>query len=189
MVMTHGRGIFPDRLIGRGMATMNTGRDARRRRMQTLSGIISAPSNRWPRHPHARRPTARCSVCCAGAGGGGRDLQPVAGREAERRNAGGGAVATIRNGSFRPDRTGRTGAFLSGIAGKFALQNAARRMRSGDAVIITPSSDNIIRTHKHRLGNKRELAFGATIGDGQLNQLCLRVSHANCKNSRVHDPR
>jgi hypothetical protein len=43
-----------------------------------------------------------------------------------------------------------------------------------DAVIITPSSDNIIRTHKHRLGNKRELAFGATIGDGQLNQLCLR---------------
>ena len=67
-----------------------------------------------------------------------------------------------------------TGAFLSGIAGKIHSQNAARRMRSGDAVIITPSSDNIIRTHKHRLGNKRELAFGATIGDGQLNQLCLR---------------
>ena len=29
------------------------------------------------------------------------------------------------------------------------------------------SSDNIIRTHKHRLGNKRELPFGATIGDAQ----------------------
>lgn len=32
---------------------------------------------------------------------------------------------------------------------------------------ISPSSDNIIRTHKHHPGNKRELPFGATIGDGQ----------------------
>jgi len=47
-------------------------------------------------------------------------------------------------------------------------------MLSGDAVITIPGSENIIRTHKHRLENKRELAFGATIGDGQLNQLCLR---------------
>ncbi|MDP1753574.1 MAG: MFS transporter [Reyranella sp.] len=40
MVMTHGRGIFPDRLIGRGMATMNTSVMLGVGCMQTLSGII-----------------------------------------------------------------------------------------------------------------------------------------------------
>ena len=40
-------------------------------------------------------------------------------------------------------------------------------MRNRDAIVITPSSDNIIRTHKHRLGNKRELPFDATIDDVQ----------------------
>ena len=40
MIMTHGRGIFPDRLIGRGMATMNTCVMLGVACMQTLSGII-----------------------------------------------------------------------------------------------------------------------------------------------------
>ena len=40
MVMTHGRGIFPDRLIGRGMATMNTSVMLGVACMQTLSGLI-----------------------------------------------------------------------------------------------------------------------------------------------------
>jgi predicted MFS family arabinose efflux permease len=40
MVMTHGRGIFPDRLIGRGIATMNTSVMLGVACMQTLSGII-----------------------------------------------------------------------------------------------------------------------------------------------------
>ena len=40
MVMTHGRGIFPDRLIGRGVATMNTSVMLGVACMQTLSGII-----------------------------------------------------------------------------------------------------------------------------------------------------
>ena len=40
MVMTHGRGIFPDRLIGRGMATMNTAVMLGVACMQTLSGLI-----------------------------------------------------------------------------------------------------------------------------------------------------
>ncbi len=40
MVMTHGRGIFPDRLIGRGMATMNTAVMFGVACMQTLSGVI-----------------------------------------------------------------------------------------------------------------------------------------------------
>ena len=40
MVMTHGRGIFPDRLIGRGMATMNTSVMLGVGCMQTLSGVI-----------------------------------------------------------------------------------------------------------------------------------------------------
>ena len=40
MVMTHGRGIFPDRLIGRGMATINTAVMLGVACMQTLSGII-----------------------------------------------------------------------------------------------------------------------------------------------------
>jgi predicted MFS family arabinose efflux permease len=40
MVMTHGRGMFPDRLIGRGVATMNTAVMLGVACMQTLSGII-----------------------------------------------------------------------------------------------------------------------------------------------------
>ncbi|MDX2155712.1 MAG: MFS transporter [Hyphomicrobiaceae bacterium] len=40
MVMTHGRGIFPDHLIGRGMATMNTAVMLGVACMQSLSGII-----------------------------------------------------------------------------------------------------------------------------------------------------
>ena len=40
MVMTHGRGIFPDRLIGRGIATMNTFVMLGVACMQSLSGII-----------------------------------------------------------------------------------------------------------------------------------------------------
>jgi predicted MFS family arabinose efflux permease len=40
MVMTHGRGIFPDRLIGRGIATMNTAVMLGVACMQTLSGLI-----------------------------------------------------------------------------------------------------------------------------------------------------
>ena len=38
--MTHGRGIFPDRLIGRGIATMNTSVMLGVACMQTLSGMI-----------------------------------------------------------------------------------------------------------------------------------------------------
>ena len=40
MIMTHGRGIFPDRLIGRGMATMNTSVMLGVACMQTLSGLL-----------------------------------------------------------------------------------------------------------------------------------------------------
>ena len=40
MVLTHGRGIFPDRLIGRGMATVNSAVMLGVACMQTLSGVI-----------------------------------------------------------------------------------------------------------------------------------------------------
>jgi len=40
MVLTHGRGIFPDRLIGRGIATLNTSVMLGVAVMQTLSGLI-----------------------------------------------------------------------------------------------------------------------------------------------------
>ena len=40
MVMTHGRGFIPDRLIGRGMATINTSVMLGVACMQTLSGIV-----------------------------------------------------------------------------------------------------------------------------------------------------
>ena len=40
MIMTHGRAIFPDRLIGRGMATMNTSVMLGVACLQTLSGLI-----------------------------------------------------------------------------------------------------------------------------------------------------
>jgi hypothetical protein len=40
MVLTHGRGIIPDRLIGRGMATLNTAVMLGVACMQSLSGVI-----------------------------------------------------------------------------------------------------------------------------------------------------
>ena len=40
MVLAHGRGIIPDRLIGRGMSTLNTAVMLGVACMQTLSGII-----------------------------------------------------------------------------------------------------------------------------------------------------
>lgn len=40
VIMAHGRGMFPDRLIGRGMATMNTSVMLGVACMQTLSGLI-----------------------------------------------------------------------------------------------------------------------------------------------------
>jgi MFS family permease len=40
MVMTHARGIFPDRLIGRGIATINTSVMLGVACMQSLSGVI-----------------------------------------------------------------------------------------------------------------------------------------------------
>ena len=40
MVMTHGRGVFPDRLIGRGMATINTSVMMGVACMQSISGVI-----------------------------------------------------------------------------------------------------------------------------------------------------
>jgi predicted MFS family arabinose efflux permease len=40
MVMTHGRGLFPDRLIGRGIATINTAVMLGVACMQSLSGVI-----------------------------------------------------------------------------------------------------------------------------------------------------
>lgn len=48
MVMTHGRGIFPDRLIGRGMATINTAVMFGVACMQTLSGLIIGAFERMP---------------------------------------------------------------------------------------------------------------------------------------------
>jgi predicted MFS family arabinose efflux permease len=48
MVMTHGRGIFPDRLIGRGMATINTTVMFGVACMQTLSGVIIGAFERLP---------------------------------------------------------------------------------------------------------------------------------------------
>jgi hypothetical protein len=77
------------------------------------------------------------------------------------------AVATIRHGivssgSNSPDQAH----FSLGSPGRSAHKTLHGECVS-DAAVITPSSDNIIRTHKHRLGNKRELPFGATIGDAR----------------------
>jgi predicted MFS family arabinose efflux permease len=58
MVMTHGRGIFPDRLIGRGMATMNTAVMGGVAVMQSLSGLIVGAFEPLPsgaRSEHAYR--------------------------------------------------------------------------------------------------------------------------------------
>ena len=76
------------------------------------------------------------------------------------------AVATIRQdiisaGSNRPERT------HSALGSEVPLsQNAVRRMRKQGRGNHN-SSDIIIRTHKYRSKNKRELAFGATIDDTQ----------------------
>ena len=48
MVMTHGRALFPDRLIGRGMATMNTCVMLGVACMQTLSGVILGSFDKLP---------------------------------------------------------------------------------------------------------------------------------------------
>ena len=48
MIMAHGRGIFPDRLIGRGMATMNTSVMLGVACMQSLSGLILGAFARLP---------------------------------------------------------------------------------------------------------------------------------------------
>jgi MFS family permease len=48
MVMTHGRGTIPDRLIGRGIATINTCVMFGVACMQTLSGIIIGAFERLP---------------------------------------------------------------------------------------------------------------------------------------------
>ena len=64
MVMTHGRGIIPDRLIGRGIATINTSVMLGVACMQTL---VRHHRRRFRtagrRRPHAKRPTALCSEC------------------------------------------------------------------------------------------------------------------------------
>jgi hypothetical protein len=48
MVMTHGRGTIPDRLIGRGIATINTCVMFGVACMQTLSGLIIGAFERLP---------------------------------------------------------------------------------------------------------------------------------------------
>jgi hypothetical protein len=68
--------------------------------------------------------------------------------------------------SFQPGRTGRNRCIVRDRP-KGHSPSAARRTRNKDATIITPCSDNIIRTHKHRSTNTRELPFGATIDDAQ----------------------
>ncbi len=60
MVMTHGRGIFPDRLIGRGIATMNTAVMLGVACMQTLSGFIVGAFEPLP--GGARTETAYCAL-------------------------------------------------------------------------------------------------------------------------------
>jgi hypothetical protein len=78
------------------------------------------------------------------------------------------AVATIRHGIISSGSNRQDQAHFSlGSLGRFGSQNATRRMRNGDAVVTTQSSDIIIRTHKHRSRNKRELPFGATIRGAQ----------------------
>jgi len=55
--------IFPDRLIGRGIATINTAVMLGVACMQTLSGIIVRAFERWPTAPAPKPPTAPCSAC------------------------------------------------------------------------------------------------------------------------------
>ncbi len=88
MVMTHGRGIFPDRLIGRGIATINTSVMLGVACMQTLSGVIVGafePLADGARSEEAYRAlfgfmVAVLLVAVA-------DLQPLAGHPPQRRVA------------------------------------------------------------------------------------------------------
>src|SRR5262245_27243764 len=48
MIMTHGRGMFPDRLVGRGIATINTAVMFGVACMQTLSGVILGAFEQLP---------------------------------------------------------------------------------------------------------------------------------------------
>jgi hypothetical protein len=95
MVMTHGRGIFPDRLIGRGMATINTSVMLGVACMQTLSGIIVGAFEPLADGARTKPPTAPVRRAHRGADRRGRDLQPLAGRQAQRRNARGPGVLVI----------------------------------------------------------------------------------------------
>ena len=57
MLMTHGRGTVPDRLIGRGVATINTAVMLGVACMQTPK-LSSALLSRWPMAPAAKPHTA-----------------------------------------------------------------------------------------------------------------------------------
>ena len=88
MVMTHARGIFPDRLIGRGMATINTSVMLGVACMQTFSGIIvGAFEPLAERRAHGDRIPRPVRCAHRGAHRRRRDLQPLAGRQAQRPNA------------------------------------------------------------------------------------------------------
>ena len=115
MVMTHGRGIFPDRLIGRGISTMNTAVMLGVACMQTLSGIIIGAFEPLASGARTRGRLSRAvRHADAGADRRGRDLQPVAGCQAERGDAGGGAVATSGERS-RINPCAHVGAFSSPV--------------------------------------------------------------------------
>jgi predicted MFS family arabinose efflux permease len=66
MVMTHGRGIVPDRLIGRGIATMNTAVMLGVACMQSASGVILGAFEPLP--DGARTETAYCVLFAVLAG-------------------------------------------------------------------------------------------------------------------------
>ena len=63
MVMTHGRGIIPDRLIGRGIATINTSVMFGVACMQTLSEIIVGAFEPLADGTRTKPHIAPCSAC------------------------------------------------------------------------------------------------------------------------------
>jgi hypothetical protein len=94
MVMTHARGVIPERLIGRGIATINTFVMLGVACMQTFSSTIVGAFE--PLADGARTETARpVRSAHRGADRRRRDLQPLAGRQAQRRNARPSAIATL----------------------------------------------------------------------------------------------
>ncbi len=105
MVLSHGRGIIPDRLIGRGMSTLNTAVMLGVACMQSLSGVILGAFE--PLANGARTEAAYHAlfgVLTVVLIDGGCDLQPLAGRPAERRNARAPAGAgRLRSGGRRFD--------------------------------------------------------------------------------------